>query len=130
MFQNVQNLLETALIKSGVVVYAANKGWSLDSFFNNVKKATQKYGGQLLMVVGTAALIWSIIQAFRKYVFQSQEVRASIGVIVGGMIAGAAFMLGGWNLANQMGQGLGQTAQEFGTASEILLQTVQAFIGR
>jgi len=89
-------------------------GWSLDSFFQNAIKAVQKYGGYVLILVGAAALIWSIVQAFRKYIFQSQEVRVGPVVLIAGAVFGAAFMFGGWTLANSIGQGLSDTANEFG----------------
>ena len=106
-----ENLINKTLVQVQPVFAS---GWSLESFFQNVLTAVQKYGGYILMIVGAAALIWSIVQAFRKYVFQSQEVRTGPVALIAGAVFGAAFMIGGWNLANTIGQGLKETADEFG----------------
>ena len=121
-----ENLINKALIQAQPVF--ASSGWSLDSFFNNVLSAVQKYGGYVLMIVGAAALIWSIVQAFRKYVFQSQEVRTGAVALIAGAVFGAAFMIGGWELANTIGQGLKETADEFGgngTSLPILIEAIK-----
>ena len=109
-----QNLMEKAYIEAMPLFATGKSGWSLDSFFQNAIKAVQKYGGYVLILVGAAALIWSIVQAFRKYIFQSQEVRVGPVVLIAGAVFGAAFMVGGWTLANSIGQGLSDTANEFG----------------
>lgn len=109
-----QNLMETAYLEAMPLFATGKSGWSLDSFFQNAIKAVQKYGGYVLILVGAAALIWSIVQAFRKYIFQSQEVRVGPVVLIAGAVFGAAFMFGGWTLANNIGQGLSDTANEFG----------------
>lgn len=117
MFQNlVQKVLvdTQALVLTTTTSAGGDSGWSLKSFFENVLKAVQTYGGYILMIVGAAALIWSIVQAFRKYVFQSQEVRVGPVALIAGAVFGAAFMVGGWTLANTIGQGLKTTADEFG----------------
>ena len=119
-----ENLINKALIQAQPVF--ASVGWSLESFFENVLEAIQKYGGYVLMVVGTAALIWSIVQAFRKYVFQSQEVRVGPVPLIAGAVFGAAFMIGGWNLANTIGQGLKETADEFGGNGTSLPMFIEA----
>lgn len=116
-----QNLAQKALVNVQSIV-ATGSGWSLKSFFENLIKAVQTYGGYILMVIGAAALIWSIVQAFRKYVFQSQEVRVGPVALIAGAVFGAAFMLGGWGLANSIGQGLKETANEFGGNGTILLE--------
>ena len=108
-----QNLTQKALFEVQSLGLMAT-GWSLDSFFKNVLTAVQKYGGYILMIIGAAALIWSIVQAFRKYIFQSQEVRIGPVALIAGAVFGAAFMFGGWNLANTIGTGLKETANEFG----------------
>ena len=109
-----QNLMEKAYLEAMPLFATGKSGWSLDSFFQNAIKAVQKYGGYVLILVGAAALIWSIVQAFRKYIFQSQEVRVGPVVLIAGAVFGAAFMVGGWTLANSIGQGLSDTANEFG----------------
>lgn len=121
-----ENLINKALIQAQPVF--ASSGWSLDSFFKNVLSAVQKYGGYILMIIGAAALIWSIVQAFRKYVFQSQEVRVGPVALIAGAVFGAAFMIGGWNLANTIGKGLKETADEFGgngTSLPILIEAIK-----
>ena len=112
MFQNL--LGAVSLMFNDALVYASGSGWSLDNMFKSVIKFIQVNGGYVLMIVGTAALIFSIVQAFRKYVFQSQEVRTGPVTMIVGAIFGAAFMLGGWNLAKQVGEGLSKTANDFG----------------
>ena len=119
-----ENLINKALIQAQPVF--ASSGWSLESFFQNVLSAVQKYGGYVLMVVGAAALIWSIVQAFRKYVFQSQEVRVGAVALIAGAVFGSAFMIGGWNLANTIGQGLKETADEFGGNGTSLPMFIEA----
>ena len=119
-----ENLINKALIQAQPVF--ASSGWSLESFFQNVLKAVQKYGGYILMIVGAAALIWSIVQAFRKYIFQSQEVRVGAVALIAGAVFGAAFMIGGWNLANTIGQGLKETADEFGGNGTSLPMFIEA----
>lgn len=119
-----ENLINKALIQAQPVF--ASGGWSLEAFFENVLAAIQKYGGYVLMVVGTAALIWSIVQAFRKYVFQSQEVRVGPVPLIAGAVFGAAFMIGGWKLANTIGQGLKETADEFGGNGTSLPMFIEA----
>lgn len=109
-----QNLMEKAYLEAMPLFATGKSGWSLDSFFQNLIKFAQKYGGYILMFMGTAALIWSIVQAFRKYIFQSQEVRVGPVVLIAGAVFGAAFMVGGWTLAQSIGQGLSDTANEFG----------------
>jgi hypothetical protein len=115
-----QNLLGTLSLKfNDALLYASStntstKAWSLDKFFNNVIELVKHYGGYLLIIIGTAALIYSIIQAFRKYVFQSQEVRTGPVTMILGAVFGAAFMIGGWGLANSIGQGLSDSAKGFG----------------
>lgn len=121
MFQNL--LGAVSLMFNDVLVYASGSGWSLDNMFKSIIKFIQVNGGYVLMIVGTAALIFSIVQAFRKYVFQSQEVRTGPVTMIVGAIFGAAFMLGGWNLAKQVGEGLSKTANDFGqgTSSNTIL---------
>lgn len=121
MFQNL--LGAVSLMFNDALVYASGSGWSLDNMFKSVIKFIQVNGGYVLMIVGTAALIFSIVQAFRKYVFQSQEVRTGPVTMIVGAIFGAAFMLGGWNLAKQVGEGLSKTANDFGqgTSSNTIL---------
>ena len=116
-----ENLINKALVQVQPVFAS---GWSLESFFQNVLTAVQKYGGYILMIVGAAALIWSIVQAFRKYVFQSQEVRTGPVPLIAGAVFGAAFMIGGWNLANTIGQGLNETANEFGGNGTLLINAI------
>ena len=119
-----ENLINKALVQVQPVF--ASGDWSLDSFFQNVLAAVQKYGGYILMIVGAAALIWSIVQAFRKYIFQSQEVRVGAVALIAGAVFGAAFMIGGWNLANTIGQGLKETADEFGGNGTSLPMFIEA----
>ena len=121
MFQNL--LGAVSLMFNDVLVYASSSGWSLDNMFKSIIKFIQVNGGYVLMIVGTAALIFSIVQAFRKYLFQSQEVRTGPVTMIVGAIFGAAFMLGGWNLAKQVGEGLSKTANDFGqgTSSNTIL---------
>lgn len=114
MFQNLARVFTEAQLLVLSTTASGKSGWSLDSFFSNVVQAIQTYGGWILIIVGTASLIWSIVQAFRKYVFQSQEVRVGPVTLIAGAVFGAAFMLGGWTLANSIGQGLKETADEFG----------------
>lgn len=118
-----ENLINKALVQVQPVFAS---GWSLESFFKNVLAAVQKYGGYVLMIVGAAALIWSIVQAFRKYIFQSQEVRTGAVALIAGAVFGAAFMIGGWNLANTIGQGLKDTADEFGGNGTSLPMFIEA----
>lgn len=119
-----ENLINKTLVQVQPVF--ASGDWSLDSFFQNVLIAIQKYGGYILMIVGAAALIWSIVQAFRKYVFQSQEVRTGAVALIAGAVFGAAFMIGGWDLANNIGQGLKETADEFGGNGTSLPMFIEA----
>lgn len=119
-----ENLINKTLVQVQPVF--ASGDWSLDSFFQNVLTAVQKYGGYILMIIGAAALIWSIVQAFRKYVFQSQEVRVGAVALIAGAVFGAAFMIGGWNLANTIGQGLKKTADEFGGNGTSLPMFIEA----
>lgn len=119
-----ENLINKTLVQVQPVF--ASGDWSLDSFFQNVLTAVQKYGGYILMIVGAAALIWSIVQAFRKYVFQSQEVRTGAVALIAGAVFGAAFMIGGWDLANNIGQGLKETADEFGGNGTSLPMFIEA----
>lgn len=105
-------------------LFLSGSGWSLDNFFKNLIAAIQKYGGYVLMAVGAAALIWSIVQAFRKYVFQSQEVRTGPVVMILGAVFGAAFMIGGWNLTNTIAKGLNETANEFGGNGTLLINAI------
>lgn len=119
-----ENLINKTLVQVQPVFASAD--WSLDSFFQNVLIAVQKYGGYILMIVGAAALIWSIVQAFRKYVFQSQEVRTGAVALIAGAVFGAAFMIGGWDLANNIGQGLKETADEFGGNGTSLPMFIEA----
>ena len=119
-----ENLINKTLVQVQPVF--ASGDWSLESFFENVLTAIQKYGGYILMIVGAAALIWSIVQAFRKYVFQSQEVRVGAVALIAGAVFGAAFMIGGWNLANTIGQGLKKTADEFGGNGTSLPMFIEA----
>lgn len=119
-----ENLINKTLVQVQPVF--ASGDWSLDSFFQNVLIAVQKYGGYILMIVGAAALIWSIVQAFRKYVFQSQEVRTGAVALIAGAVFGAAFMIGGWDLANNIGQGLKETADEFGGNGTSLPMFIEA----
>lgn len=119
-----ENLINKTLVQVQPVF--ASGDWSLDSFFQNVLIAVQKYGGYILMIVGAAALIWSIVQAFRKYVFQSQEVRTGAVALIAGAVFGAAFMIGGWDLANDIGQGLKETADEFGGNGTSLPMFIEA----
>lgn len=119
-----ENLINKTLVQVQPVF--ASGDWSLDSFFQNVLIAVQKYGGYILMIIGAAALIWSIVQAFRKYVFQSQEVRIGAVALIAGAVFGAAFMIGGWDLANNIGQGLKETADEFGGNGTSLPMFIEA----
>lgn len=119
-----ENLINKTLVQVQPVF--ASGDWSLDSFFQNVLIAVQKYGGYILMIIGAAALIWSIVQAFRKYVFQSQEVRTGAVALIAGAVFGAAFMIGGWDLANDIGQGLKDTADEFGGNGTSLPMFIEA----
>lgn len=96
-------------------------GWSLGNLIQNITKFIQTNGGYLLMAIGAAALIWCIIQAFRKYVFESQEVRMSPITMIIGAIFGAAFMYQGWQLASTIGSGLSKTANDFGTSTPTIL---------
>ena len=124
MFQNFLGALSLTF-NDAVITASGGNGWSLDNMFKSIIKFIQVNGGYVLMIVGTAALIWSIVQAFRKYVFQSQEVRTGIVTMIVGAVFGAAFMIGGWNLANNIGQGLNKTATDFGSGnagSTIVLQ--------
>lgn len=98
-----------------------SSGWSLGNLIQNITKFIQTNGGYLLMAIGAAALIWCIVQAFRKYVFESQEVRMSLITMIIGAIFGAAFMYQGWQLANTIGSGLSKTANDFGTSSPTIL---------
>ena len=122
MFQNLTQkaLFEVQSFALTATQASGNSAWSLDSFFKNVLKAIQTYGGYILMIVGAAALIWSIVQAFRKYLFQSQEVRVSAVALIAGAVFGAAFMFGGWGLANEIGTGLKETANEFGGNGSVI----------
>ena len=119
-----ENLINKTLVQVQPVF--ASGDWSLDSFLQSVLTAVQKYGGYILMIIGAAALIWSIVQAFRKYVFQSQEVRIGPVALIAGAVFGAAFMIGGWNLANTIGQGLKKTADEFGGNGTSLPMFIEA----
>ena len=112
MFQNLVGAV--SLMFDDALVYASGNGWSLDKLFNSIIEFIKHYGGYVLMMVGTAALIFCIVQAFRKYVFQSQEVRTGPVTLIVGAVFGAAFMIGGWGLANDIGTGLKNTADGFG----------------
>ena len=116
MFQNFLGALSVTF-NDVVITASGGNGWSLDNMFKSIIKFIQVNGGYVLMIVGTAALIWSIVQAFRKYVFQSQEVRTGIVTMIVGAVFGAAFMISGWNLANNIGLGLNRTANDFGSGN-------------
>lgn len=89
-------------------------GWSLKSFFQNLIDSSKEYIGYVLILVGIGALAWSVIQAIRKYVFSSQEVRTGPVTMIAGALAGAALMVGGWTFVSTIGNGLNDTVKEFG----------------
>ena len=124
MFQNflgASSLLFNDFIVASSTSGGQGSGWSLGNLIQNVTKFIQTNGGYLLMAIGAAALIWCIIQAFRKYVFESQEVRMSPITMIIGAIFGAAFMYQGWQLASTIGSGLSNTAKDFGTSTPTIL---------
>lgn len=114
MFQNLSDFLSLKFYDALLYASSSGNGWSLKKLFENIIKFIQIYGGYILMIIGTAALIFCIVQAFRKYVFQLQEVRTGPVTLIVGAIFGAAFMIGGWNLANNIGNGLKDTVEGFG----------------
>lgn len=120
-FLGAVSLLFGNLFDTDLVFASQNSGWSLSNLIQNITKFIQTNGGYLLMAIGAAALIWCIIQAFRKYVFESQEVRMSPITMIIGAIFGAAFMYQGWQLANTIGSGLSDTAKDFGTSTPTIL---------
>lgn len=120
-FLGAVSLLFGNLFDTDLVFASQNSGWSLGNLIQNVTKFIQTNGGYLLMAIGAAALIWCIIQAFRKYVFESQEVRMSPITMIIGAIFGAAFMYQGWQLASTIGSGLSDTAKDFGTSTPTIL---------
>ena len=120
MFQSLlgaSSIIVNDFVVASSTTSGQNTGWSLGNLIQNVTKFIQTNGGYLLMAIGAAALIWCIIQAFRKYVFESQEVRMSPITMIIGAIFGAAFMYQGWQLASTIGSGLSNTATEFGNSS-------------
>ena len=127
MFQNLVGISRLFVNNIGVTSLTAigqNKGWSLGNLIQNVTKFIQTNGGYLLMAIGAAALIWCIVQAFRKYVFESQDVRMSPITMIVGAIFGAAFMYQGWQLASTIGSGLSNTAKDFGTSNPNATPTI------
>lgn len=121
MFQSILNNIYV----NGLLL--ASSGWKLDRFFTKLIESAKQYGGYLLILVGICALVWSIVQAFRKYVFNDNEVRTGPIVLLLGAIFGAAFAFGGWTLASNIGQGLSDTAVDFGNGGTILLNYLTLF---
>lgn len=81
--------------------------WDVGTFLSNATKVIQRWGGLLIMLIGTAMLIWAAVKVGQKLMAgpQSQGQQTGWGgilllVIVGGGLAG-----GGWSLMNTLGSG-------------------------
>lgn len=112
-------IYETAVqAHSAAVAGLASGAWDLQSFLQNAKNYVQTAGGALLMLVGTAALVWGGVLLVKKLMSPAQGGQhTSWGTIVMLVLIGGALATGGWTLISKVGSGGQTTITQLGGGS-------------
>lgn len=95
--------------------------WDLKTFLTNAKTYITDAGGLLLMLVGTAALIWGGVRLVQKLMAGQQGgAQISWATILLLILAGGALMTGGISLMTTIGGGGETTIRDLGGGAALL----------
>ena len=86
--------------------------WDLRNFFTNASKYTEEVGGGLLILLGTAGVVWGGVLLIKK--LMSNQDQTSWLKIIGLIIIGGALMASGFTLISQIAKGGETTIKELG----------------
>lgn len=115
----ISESVASALIQAQVPLPDA--AWDVKSFLENAKTYLQTTGGLLLMALGTAGLIWGVVQLIKKLIGGQQNGKGhGWGEIVMLILIGGAVGTGGWTLVNAVGSGGQTTIEELGGGTIIV----------
>ncbi|MGW6600529.1 hypothetical protein [Streptomyces sp. NPDC055036] len=104
--------------------------WDLTSFLQNAKPQIQVWGGLLLMLFGTAGLVWGGVLWIKKLMANPQSAgqQQSWLTIVLLVLVGGALGTGGWELISTIGSGGQQTITDLGGGT-VIVQTIDQVSG-
>lgn len=95
--------------------------WDLRAFLTNAKSYITDAGGLLLMLIGTAALIWGGIRLVQKLMAGQQGgAQISWATIILLILVGGALMTGGISLMTTVGGGGETTIRDLGGGAALL----------
>ena len=86
--------------------------WDLKNFFTNASKYTEEVGGGLLILLGTAGVVWGGVLLIKK--LMAQQDQTSWLKIIGLIIIGGALMASGFGLISQIAKGGETTIKDLG----------------
>lgn len=99
--------------------------WDLKSFLTNAQVYIRDAGGLLLILLGTAALIWGGVKLVQKLMSGPQGgQQISWGTIILLILIGGALMTGGIALMTTVGSGGQQTITQLGGGATLLFPTL------
>lgn len=94
--------------------------WDLISAINNAANYLGLIGGALVILLGTALLIWAVILAVKKFM-STQPTQDGWGkIIVMVIVAGAIGSVGGWALVKAISGGGKKTVEDLGGGTWLL----------
>ncbi|UJW28871.1 hypothetical protein L3Q67_26915 [Saccharothrix sp. AJ9571] len=113
------NISEAAALAQARLPIAA---WDVGGFLENAKSQIQTWGGLLLMLLGTAGLVWGGVLVVRKLMANQQTSNQQTGwmTIALLVLVGGALGVGGWQLVSTIGSGGQQTIEELGGGTVII----------
>lgn len=106
--------------------------WDLMSLLSNTKTMVQTGGGLLLMLMGTAGLVWGGVLLIKKLMTHGQQgaQQHNWAMILILIIVGGAFAVGGFSLIQQIGSGGQKTITDLGNGAIIFNpHALRSFIG-
>ena len=106
--------------------------WDLMSLLSNTKTMVQTGGGLLLMLMGTAGLVWGGVLLIKKLMSHGQQgaQQHSWAMILILIMVGGAFAVGGFSLIQQIGSGGQKTITDLGTGAIVFnLHALGSFVG-
>lgn len=95
------------------MTHLPSASWDLLSFLQSATNYVQGAGGALLVLMGTAGVVWGGVLLIKK-LMASQQDQTSWVKIIALILIGGALMVGGFNLISSIAAGGKTTIEDLG----------------
>ncbi|MEU3016588.1 hypothetical protein ABZ635_04225 [Nocardiopsis sp. NPDC007018] len=101
------------------MTHLPSASWDLLSFLQSATSYVQGAGGALLVLMGTAGVVWGGVLLIKK-LMASQQDQTSWVKIIALILIGGALMVGGFNLISSIAAGGKTTIEDLGGGMIVL----------